>query len=147
MSINYNHNINLDKVWGQAVYLWETGKETNYLTQEEQTEIQEHNKKYETKDSITLLIENRFDFNNKLRYWMKASDIFTMLGSPMNLNTKKLGIALGRLGLEYKQGRARYKYYAMPKIKQGEGFLRDDMSGFERANYLDLKEIDEVKNL
>lgn len=144
LAINYNHNIDMDAIWGEAVYLWETGKETNYFTLEEQREMQEYNRRFESLDNLTLLIMSYFNFENKIRYWMKASDIFDVLGKPTNFNTKSLGIALRKLKLDTKIGRARTKYYAMPQPKGGIAF---EPENFERSSYLDVKEVVEVFEL
>lgn len=141
-SINYNHKINMDLIWGEAVHLWETGKETNYFTREEQQEMQQYNERFESLDNTTLLIMSYFNFQNEIRYWMKASEIFEIMEKPNNFNTKKLGIALKRLKLDVKV-KDGYKYYAMPPVKDSA----INMNQFERANYLDVKEIEEITML
>lgn len=142
-SINYAHDVNIDKIWGEAVYLWETGKETNYFTMEEQKEMQEYNSRYESLDNTTLLIMSYFNFKNELRYWMKASDVFDILERPINFNTKKLGVALRKLNLDTKIKHG-IKYYAMPPTK---GNCADKMKQFQRANYVDMKEVEEVSRI
>lgn len=139
-SINYKHNIDMDAIWGEAVSLWETGKETNYFTLEEQKEMQEYNSRFETLDTTTILIMSSFNFKNLIRYWLKASDIFEILNRPNDFNTKKLGIALKKLKLatKIKDG---YKYYSMPPAKDNY----TDMKVFERANFVDMNEIDSVE--
>lgn len=148
IAINYKHNIDMDAIWGEAVYLWETGKETNYFTLEEQKEMNEYNSRFETLDNTTLLIMSYFNFNNEIRYWMKASDVFEILGRPTNFNTKKLGIALGKLKLDTKPGSARAKYYSMPPPKDNCNInFNFNPKNFERANYIDIKEVIEVSKL
>lgn len=129
-SINYNHNVDIDAIWGEAVYLWETGKETNYFTVDEQREMQEYNERYESLDNTTLLIMSCFNFKNEIRYWMKASDVFDIIGRPNNFNTKKLGIALKKLKLNAKIKHGT-RYYAMPSTKDEN----IDMRQFEKVNY------------
>ncbi|CAB1255431.1 hypothetical protein CLOSBL3_13134 [Clostridiaceae bacterium BL-3] len=142
-SIDYNHDVDMDKVWGESVYLWESGKETNYFTKEEIKQINEYNSIYQSLDETALLIMSNFNFKDELRYWMKASDVFEIIGKPRGCNTKKLSAALSKLKLTSKSGHAGYKYYAMPPAKGN--YI--DMKQFERANYVDVKEVDSVSEI
>ena len=115
--VNFNHNINLEQLWGEIVHFWEEG-ETHWFTKTEIELIMENNKEYEIRSELELMLETYFDFNDdEDRYWMKACDIYQELGMPKGVNAKKLGHALGQLGVYSQDGRSRIRYYAMPPCK------------------------------
>lgn len=63
-SINVNHNIDIDQLWGEIATLYSTGKITNWLTEEETEKLQKNNRKFEVKSSSEIKLLDMFDWSN-----------------------------------------------------------------------------------
>jgi predicted P-loop ATPase len=111
--INYNHNVNIKKLWAEVVYLEKQGR-IHYLTQEETKILNENNKNFEAKNYIDTLIEDMFDWDKPSRYWLTSTDIFKLLGRGKELSATKIGIALSKRNIVTKAQKG-LKYYSMPK--------------------------------
>jgi hypothetical protein len=69
-SINVNHNIDLDQLWGEVAALYAKGKIKNYLTQKEEEILNENNTKFEVKSSAEIKLLDNFDWSNTdIRKW------------------------------------------------------------------------------
>lgn len=64
ISLNVNHKINLEQLWGEIVTLYSTGKIKNWLTKEEEAILQSNNTKFEVKTGIEVKLLDNFDWNN-----------------------------------------------------------------------------------
>lgn len=111
--INNNNDIDIDLLWSEIILMREQG-ETFWLDKDEIKILNESNKIFETKNYIDTLIEASFCWNKTDRYWLKSSDIFTLLGSGKELSSTKIGIALTKRKIESKVLHG-LKFYKMPK--------------------------------
>ena len=114
-SVNANHNLNLEKLWAEVVYLKNKG-ETWWLNRDELKALNESNRTFEEKNYIDTLIEALFDWTKNDRYWLKSSDIFLELGAGKELSATKIGTSLKKRKIEDKLLNG-CSYYKMPKTK------------------------------
>ena len=82
LSVNVDHNIDLEQLWGEIVTLYTTKKITNWLTIEENAILQENNIKFEVKTGTEIKILDNFDWSStnvtKWKYYT-ASEIADFL--------------------------------------------------------------------
>ena len=113
--IHLNLDINYGKLWAEVFSMKQNG-ENWYLLQNEIQILQVSNKVFEAKNYIDTLIEANFYWDSKDRFWLKASDIFTVLGAVKELSSTKIGIALKKKNTDSKLLDG-YRYYKIPKAK------------------------------
>ena len=104
LSINYEHNINIDQLYAQLKKMVENG-ERGWYNSEERKVLNRNNDKFKTSCIEFDLIEKTFchPFVEKDEYWVSATDVLLDLSSNNNvpvssLNVTKVGIALKKLG-------------------------------------------------
>jgi|WetSurSiteA1Bulk_404760.scaffolds.fasta_scaffold02087_2 predicted P-loop ATPase len=115
IDIDYKKSIDIDLVWAELTKLFYDG-EISYLTKDEIKILNEHNRNFNMSTETDSIIESCFDWNSKERYYLSSSDIYLILSSNnKNLTTTKIGIALKKMKIEYKEKSARRKMYKMPK--------------------------------
>jgi predicted P-loop ATPase len=70
ISVNVDHNIDLNQLWGEVATLYSTGEITTWLTREEQAALQENNIKFEVKTSAEIKLLDMFDWSIKdIKKW------------------------------------------------------------------------------
>jgi hypothetical protein len=111
--IHNNNEVNLDLLWSEICYMREKG-ENWWLDSDEVKALNESNKMFEAKNYIDTLMEATFSWSSNDRYWLRASDIFLLLGSGKELSSTKIGIALKKRNIDFKSLDG-YKWYKMPK--------------------------------
>ena len=114
--INYQHNINLDMVYAQALYLFKNGYKF-YFTQEDIKEINTHTDNFRvmTLEEEVLLTHMKPVPDSDTTTYMMTSDINKYLkkvgGVPLgNAAMQKIGKALNKNGFVRKKVQNRYKY-------------------------------------
>ena len=117
--INYNHKVNIDLMWAEAVQMYLQGCHY-WLSPEENTVLNALNKAAEETDSIDALLEINFRWETNGRYWLKCSDIFKIIGSPPNIGLRRIVAAIRRRTMDWQRGTHwrvldGYTFYAMPR--------------------------------
>ncbi|HRH57436.1 MAG TPA: VapE family protein [Chitinophagales bacterium] len=114
--INYQHNINLDMVYAQALYLFKNGYKF-YFTQDDINEINAHTDNFRvmTLEEEVLLTHMKPVPDTETATYMMTSDINKYLkkvgGVPLgNAAMQKIGKALNKNGFIRKKIKNRYKY-------------------------------------
>lgn len=120
IEIDYQTKIDVPRLWAEIKYLEQQG-ELWYLTKDEESLLSESNKMFEVKNYVDTLIEANFEWEKPCRYWLKSSDIFTLLGQGKELSSEKIGKALTKRGVNNKTKNG-YKLYAVPKLKNWHGY-------------------------
>lgn len=122
-AIDYQHSINLDMVYAQALYLFKNGYKF-YFNQEDINEINAHtdNFRFMTMEEEVLLTHMKPVPDSETATYMMSSEINKYLkkvgGVPVsNAAMQKLGKALHKNGFIRKKVKGRYKY-AVEIIKQ-----------------------------
>jgi len=83
LSINVDHNINLEQLWGEVVTLYSTGKITNWLTKDQQVALQDNNIKFEVKTNTEIKLLDSFDWEdtNVLKWkYFTSTEIADLIG-------------------------------------------------------------------
>lgn len=115
LDVDYLKEIDIDMLWVEIVDLYLKGEKW-YLTKEELKILNEHNSQFNMKTETDSLIESCFDWNSEERYYLEIKDIYRiLLNMNKNLTNTKIGIALKKLKIDFKEERARRKFYLMPK--------------------------------
>lgn len=71
LSINVNHGINLEQLWGEVATIYTSGKITNWLTKDEELILQGNNLKFEVKTGIEIKLLDMFNWNDlNPRHWI-----------------------------------------------------------------------------
>ncbi len=99
-SINYNHDINMQQLWAQVYLLYLEGHEW-WLTPEEEAELEKHNSKHRSVNSIRDLVYAALDMGipESERRSMSASELLRHLdiNNPSNGQSRDCGAALREL--------------------------------------------------
>lgn len=116
--INADHNIDLNQLWGEVMYLWRSGKISHYLSEEEKERLNESNNEFEVETLTCSKIKTIFDWEQPSENWVKwtPSELAALLGITARLvkgDLKKLGIEQQRTT---KDGR----FYLLPQLKDSE---------------------------
>jgi hypothetical protein len=115
--IDHNHNIDMDKVFGQALSLYKQGH-IPYFTMEEIGMIEENNKKFQAYSIEEELLLEHFekDDNMSPNSRMGIVDIINVIvlilpeENRLNINPSKLGKILSRLGYKKVKTNGNFKY-------------------------------------
>ncbi|MDI7397589.1 VapE family protein [Cronobacter dublinensis] len=97
-AVNYQHNINMQQVWAEALARINVG-ETWHLDQQENRVIGEHNDAFRSKDRIEEMILSMYDPNAIRSRFMSASDVLAEIGvlSPKQTDTRKASALLRKM--------------------------------------------------
>jgi predicted P-loop ATPase len=100
ISIDYNHDINMQQLWAQVYELFKAGKEW-WLTPDEEAELETHNSKHRSVNSIRDLVCSALDLKvpEAERRSMSASELLRHLdiNNPSNGQSRDCGAALREL--------------------------------------------------
>lgn len=117
--LDYDHDIDVQQVWAQAMHEVRNG-EPWYLTQEEHQRLAAINADHESEDPIEERILAVFDFDSEATYnseWMSATDVLIACGfsNPTKGQATSAGVALRRLERPKKRiGKGGQRVYEMP---------------------------------
>lgn len=123
-SIDYKHDIDIQKVWGEVVHLYKNGY-LHYLTSEEEEMLSKSNKTFDQQDVTDASLELLFDWDSPKRYWMKSIDIYGMLNDvdlSQGITPTKISQALRKRsktwsnGIDYRTYSGT-KQFSIPKLK------------------------------
>lgn len=92
-SINVNHGINLEQLWGEVMHLYTSGKVTTYLSKEETEQLSRNNRNFEVKSNIEIKILDCYDWTIKdTSKWTKynVSQISDHISEKVNGISKNL---------------------------------------------------------
>lgn len=104
---NYSKNIDVNRIWAQAVHLFNTG-ETSILSTEENQTMSEINSRYEVEDIVGYYINQLYDIDPENKNWFypsaKIIEDFKNKNLPIhdsdiNLN-RRVGAVLTKFGCE-----------------------------------------------
>lgn len=103
--VNYQHSIDMQQVWAEALARIERG-ETWHLDQDENRAIGEHNEEFRSKDRVEEMIVQKYDPSATLCRYMTASEVLAEIGvmNPKQTDTRKAS-ALLRKVFEHKTRR------------------------------------------
>jgi Predicted P-loop ATPase and inactivated derivatives len=128
ISVNVNHKINLEQLWGEVVTLYSTGEITTWLTKEEEATLQDNNIKFEVKSNSEIKLLDKFDWSNTdIKKWsyLTASEIADYIDEKSSV---LVGKAIRKLMLNndlIKFSTNGRKYFLPPKIvKYSSGYNR-----------------------
>ena len=117
-----DHEIELDQLWGEVMYIWKTGEMTNYLNQEQIKIINDANSVFEQKDDVFIRIMDSFEWDaSEEQYeYMKVKDIASWCGIK---NTTRMGTTLKNISVKFpacdkKRTKAGYLYKMPPKCNE-----------------------------
>lgn len=100
ISIDYNHDIDMQQLWAQVYELFKAGKEW-WLTPDEEAELEKHNSKHRSVNSIRDLVYSALDMDipEADRRSMSASELLRHLNitNPSNGQSRDCGAALREL--------------------------------------------------
>lgn len=74
-AVDYEHDVDIDKLWGQIMHLYECNTEPIYMTQEEQVINDIYNRAYTTKTDTELALDDLFDWDSQSWGACKLIDI------------------------------------------------------------------------
>lgn len=114
--VNYQHTIDMQQVWAEALARIERG-ETWHLDQDENRAIGEHNEAFRSKDRVEEMIVQKYDPSATLCRYMTASEVLVEIGrmNPKQTDTRKAS-ALLRKVFEHKTSRGLTVFH-MPAMK------------------------------
>lgn len=114
--VNYQHTIDMQQVWAEALARIERG-ETWHLDQDENRTIGEHNEAFRSKDRVEEMIVQKYDPSATLCRYMTASEVLVEIGvmNPKQTDTRKAS-ALLRKVFEHKTSRGLTVFH-MPAMK------------------------------
>ena len=100
--IDYEHNIDIDKVYAQALHLHQSGTFRHWFNKTEIKELNERNEQFRIKSKEEELLVQNFDFpdgENGHGEWMSSTDVSAHIcslnpRSNSNLNNRTMGRAL-----------------------------------------------------
>lgn len=97
-AVNYQHQIDMQQVWAEALALVEAG-ETWHLNPEENRAIAEHNDAFRSKDAVEELILSSYDPDDLRNRWLNATEVLRELGfdKPSRPDSLKAGALLRKL--------------------------------------------------
>jgi len=111
--INYNHNVDIDKLWAEIVRMYKQGEKW-WLDSKEQERLASYNRNHEVLDYTDTLIESGFRWTEVERFWLSAAEIFRRLGSPTNTTLTRISRSLTKRGKKAKQIKG-INHFAMPR--------------------------------
>lgn len=116
--INYQHNIDVDKLWAQAFALWKDESFRHWFNIEEIKEINEHNEEFRIVMFEEEILIKNFEFNdeNGLGQWYSSSDVMMKVGEMTpsimsKLHNVLMGKALSKLAIAKKVEKGYTKYW------------------------------------
>lgn len=112
-AVNYQHKVDVQQAWAEALALVEAG-ETWHLDPEENRAIAEHNESFRSKDAIEELILSGYDLDDLRDRWLSATDVLRELGfdKPSVGEKRKAGALLHKLFVS--RPIHNVKHYLMP---------------------------------
>jgi len=119
-AINYDHKVDMQQLWAQVAHLYEHDKEQWWLSPEEETMLESHNKNHRIVSVIREEIGSSFDFNATEESWEKlpASGVLKKLGykNPTNPQSRECGAVLRDLFGEPKKSQGVMRWNVPPLI-------------------------------
>lgn len=114
--VNYQHTIDMQQVWAEALARIERG-ETWHLDQDENRAIGEHNEAFRSKDRVEEMIVQKYDPSATLCRYMTASEVLAEVGvmNPKQTDTRKASALLRKM-FEHKTSRGLTVFH-MPAMK------------------------------
>lgn len=99
LKINFNHNINLNKVYSQAMYLLNDSNYRYYFNDEDVKIVEVHNKNFLQTSEEMDWIEELFDLpnNTKAVMYMNATEIIEFIKQKKNINKIISADTIGKL--------------------------------------------------
>lgn len=96
--VNYQHDIDMQQAWAEALALVEAG-ETWHLNPDENRAIAEHNDAFRSKDAVEELILSSYDTDDLRSRWLNATEVLRELGfdKPSRADSLKAGALLRKL--------------------------------------------------
>lgn len=136
--IRYNHDIDMDLVWGYVYELYATGEVVYYFTPEENAQITINNEQYKVKSDAQLNLEQFFNlfpeegetingFKNTSAEWLLSKEIGEFVHKNKGENEERLtNVAIGRvlrkIGVKAKKGANNTTLFFVEKI-----YSKDDL--------------------
>ncbi len=98
LTINYEHNIDMQQVWAQIYSLWNAGHLT-YLSPEIQSRLNEKNTLHEKINPFKEKLYTQYDMESSARRWITATGILEEIGysNIKSSDASKMGILLSNL--------------------------------------------------
>lgn len=125
-SLNYEHDVDIDKFWGEIMHLYETNKEPIYMTQEEQALNELYNSDSVTKTDTKIVLDDLFDWDSEVFGVCKLADITLklkeMTGKCYSENAIKTVLEYhtcqyGRYTAGHKGDRKQGRYWKVPYVE------------------------------
>lgn len=109
-NILWDHGINLNELWGEAMYKLRVEKVPYWLTESEKEILNKNNEEYEVKTEAEIKISEKYNFNVDKEFWTKLPT--TTIAETINESARAVSQALAKLGI--KQDRNGFRGYKMP---------------------------------
>lgn len=109
-NILWDHGINLNELWGEAMYKLRVEKVPYWLTESEKEILNKNNEEYEVKTEAEIKISEKYNFNVDKEFWTKLPT--TTIAETINESNRAVSQALAKLGI--KQDRNGFRGYKMP---------------------------------
>ena len=107
------HNINIDQLWGEVMYLLRSGEIPIYLTEEEKEMLEQNNESFQVKTESYLKLESGFDWSEAdTSKWQKlsSSQVCDELGI---VGYSTLKTELSKFGITQKRTNGK-RFYLLP---------------------------------
>lgn len=124
VKIDYQHNININLLWGEIALLYEDKKCLTYLTPEEQEKNEQHNESYMVRSTEQIIIEEMIPFNQPMEQWKPITSMaiaeYIEKETGRRLEPRRIGKALSAIGIKQEYTRIGGKmgrYYILPYIR------------------------------
>lgn len=124
LKLNFQHGIDIDLLWGELMLMYEDGKISTFLSEEEQKIIMEKNKRYMVKSTEQIILEEYIPFDQPADQWKPVTSMalaqYIEYETGRKLDPRRIGKALNTMGYEAKNirlGGIRGRYYTLPYIK------------------------------
>ena len=109
-----DHSIDLDKLWGEVMFLLNIKKEPYWLTEEDKELLRKNNENFEVKDEVFIKIQDGFKWDvvdKKYWHYYKVAEIAELLEIK---NYTALGNALKKFGAEKRRTNSFTRYLLPP---------------------------------
>lgn len=115
-SIDETIEINTSLLWKEVYEMYLNGCKW-FFDKQELLSINEHNIRYRQKNEVESFLLSAFDWSSKKRYELEVCNLYEIISQQnKTVTNSKIGMALKRMKVKYREEHSRKKYYEIPPL-------------------------------